>query len=308
MSKKSKNNFQKLLVSLLVIVFLFVYTTYLEDPINNLLNSTGTDKTQSVMKREDVSGDLKVYFVDVGQGDCILITNKDKNMLIDAGNNEDGAKLVTYFQSLGIEEFDYVVGTHAHEDHIGGLDNIINEFKIDTFYMPDVATTTKTFEDVVTALENKSLAFETPEIGDTFKLEDASFKVLYVGNDGKDLNNTSIVLKMTYGSNSFLFTGDATSTVEKKILDQDLKSDVLKVGHHGSQYSSTNAFLKAVDPKYAVIQVGKNNTYKHPRQETLDKLSKLNVKVYRTDTDGTVIATTDGSKISFTTMETDTNG
>ena len=247
-------------------------------------------------------------FLDVGQADSILINANNKYMLIDAGNNEDGEKLVMYLKSLGIEKFDYVVGTHAHEDHIGGMDNIIDSFDIGTFYMPDVITTTKTFEDVLDSLEKKNLNFDTPQIGSTFDLGKAKIETIYVGKDSKNLNNSSIILKLTYGNVSFLFTGDTESDVEKTLLNKDIESDVLKVAHHGSNTSSSNAFLKKVNPKYAIISVGTGNSYGHPKSVILDRLEKLGTKIYRTDELGTIIVTTDGEKIEVSNVKTDTNG
>lgn len=257
---------------------------------------------------QTVDGNFHIYYIDVGQADCILIENNKKYALIDAGNNEDGPKLVQYFNSLGITDFEYVIGTHAHEDHIGGMDDIINNYNIKHFYMPDVVTTTKTFEDIIDSLENKQYNFETPEIDSSFNLADSTFKVLYIGSESQDLNDTSIILKLTYHKTSYLFTGDTTSKIEKQILDKDLKSDVLKVAHHGSQYSNSAQFLKAVEAKYAIIEVGKNNEYNHPQSVVLNKLKKLNTKIYRTDKDGTIILTSDGENISFQTIKTDTNG
>ena len=174
--------------------------------------------------------------------------------------------------------------------------------------MPEVITTTKTFEDTLDALENKQVAFESPEIDETFHMADTKFTVLWIGKDSKDLNNTSIVLKVQYKNTSYLLTGDATSTVEKKILHKDLKSDVLKVGHHGSQYSTTANFLKLVNPKYAIIEVGKGNDYGHPKEIVLQKLEKIGAEIYRTDRDGTIIASSDGTNITFQKVLTDTNG
>ncbi len=251
---------------------------------------------------------LKIYFVDVGQADCILISNNGKYVLIDAGNNDDGKKLVSYFKSLGVQNFQYVIGTHAHEDHIGGMDDIIYNFSISHFFMPDVVTTTKTFEDVLDALEAKNIAFETPNINDSFTMGDIYFTVLWVGHDKTDLNDTSIVVRATYKETSYLFMGDAPSQVEKGLLDKHIESDLLKVGHHGSQYSSSAQFLKKVDPKYAIIQVGRNNIYSHPKQVVLDKLNRMDVKVYRTDQDGTIIVSSDGKNMKFDTVQTDTNG
>ena len=297
-----------------IITSLFIVITsclYILDQ-NGYLNNTAfalSNKDEETLKTSKINnGNLKIYFLDVGQADSILLRENNKNVLIDAGNNEDGPKLVNYIKSLGIESFDYVIGTHPHEDHIGGMDDIINNFEIKKFYMPDAITTTKTFEDVLDALEENNLKFNTPEEKEVFKLDDASFKVVYVGDDKKDLNNTSIVLKLTYGNTSYLFTGDATNKTEKQILNEDIKVTVLKVGHHGSQYSSSNEFLDKVSPTYAIISVGKNNIYGHPKDITLKKLNKRNIKIYRTDEMGTIIISSDGNKISIDEEKTDTNG
>lgn len=251
---------------------------------------------------------LTVYFLDVGQADSILIKSKDKYMLIDAGNNADGSLLVDYFKKLGITKFDYVIGTHVHEDHIGGMDDIINNFDIGTFYMPDVITTTKTFEDVLDALASKNVYFDVPEIGESFSLGESTIEVIYVGNDDSDLNLTSIVLKLIYNDVSFLFTGDISSEIENLILNSSIDSDVLKIAHHGSKYSSSLDFLNKVNPKYAVISVGNNNSYNHPDDITLERLNQLKVKTYLTSKDGTLIFTSDGDKINVQTVDVSVDG
>lgn len=289
-----------------VVVIVVALSYYFYDDIEKYINEFTQDNISNVVVTSP--DNLEIYYLDVGQADSILIRHLDNNVLIDAGNNADGKLLVEYFNSLGINHFDYVIGTHAHEDHIGGMDDIIDSFDIDHFYMPDVITTTKTFEDVVDSLSNKKVKFETPKIDSEFYLDDLKFVVLYVGIDKNDLNNTSIVLKLTYKDTSYLFTGDATSEVENKILDKDLKSDVLKVGHHGSQYSSTAKFLKEVSPSYSIIQVGKNNDYGHPKDVVLKKLDRLNSEVYRTDRDGTILLKSDGKGISIDKINTNTNG
>lgn len=303
MNKSVKKQLTKALLVLIILVSGYFYTTYFDN--KNITKDVTTNVKQTI---NESSSNLKIYFVDVGQADCILINDNNEYSLIDAGNNEDGEKLVKYFKDLGITKFKYVFGTHAHEDHIGGMDNIIENFQIEHFYMPDAITTTRTFEEVLDALEVKNIAFETPKEDENLTFSDTDFKVLHVGKNKKDLNDTSIVLKLTYKNTSYLFMGDATSSVEKDILDKDIKSDVLKVGHHGSQYSSTISFLKKVSPKYAIIEVGKNNSYNHPKEVTLKKLEDLGTKIYRTDEDGTIILTSDGENMSFETVKTDTNG
>lgn len=308
MKKKLSNN----LIKIVIAVFIIVYLIFGTDTLNELKGSVNeVSKNISDIKNDALTipeGFLEVYFIDVGQADCILLKNGEHNMLIDAGNNEDGPKLVNYLNELNVNKFDYVVATHAHEDHIGGMDDIINNFTVDKFFMPDVLTTTKTFEDILDALLIHDMKYDTVKKEEEFLFGEAKVKVIYVGNKEGDLNDTSIVLKVTYGNNSFLFTGDATSNVEKEILDDDIKSDVLKVAHHGSNYSSTNDFLDAVNPSYAVISVGKNNSYKHPSTTIINRLNSRGIKVYRTDTYGTIIMNSDGNNITVNTIATDTNG
>ena len=310
MKSKRKNKKELWLVLIFMILGLvFKLDDDLYEKLTDTVFKENTNIEENIDGNVDTEGELlKVSFLDVGQADSILINANNKYMLIDAGNNEDGEKLVMYLKSLGIEKFDYVVGTHAHEDHIGGMDNIIDSFDIGTFYMPDVITTTKTFEDVLDSLEKKNLNFDTPQIGSTFYLVKSKIETIYVGKDSKNLNNSSIILKLTYGNVSFLFTGDTESDVEKTLLNKDIESDVLKVAHHGSNTSSSNAFLKKVNPKYAIISVGTGNSYGHPKSVILDRLEKLGTKIYRTDELGTIIVTTDGEKIEVSNVKTDTNG
>lgn len=303
MKKKTK----KKIIILILLLIVYLYGVY-KNP-----NTKENKKENEVQERQtevinETSNNLKITYLDVGQADSILIEENNEYMLIDAGNNEDGPKLVNYFKNLGITKFNYVIASHAHEDHIGGMDDIIKNFDIDTFYMPDLITTTKTFEDVLDALTEKQIAFETPTINQEFSFSDTKVTVLYVNSEAKNLNDSSIVLKLKHGTNTFLFTGDASTKVEEALLNKNITSDVLKVGHHGSKYSTSKTFLNRVNPKYAIISVGANNTYKHPHEETLNKLENNKIIVYRTDLNGTIIAESNGSIIQFKTIKTDTNG
>ena len=312
MNKKSKYVFN-FIVAIIIAVYALFNTDLTKDikksfaSISDVVKEVdnGLEKENKKVSKNEM---LSVYFLDVGQADSILIRVGDKNMLIDAGNNEDGTLLVNYFKELGINNFKYVVASHPHEDHIGSMDDIINNFDIDEFYMPNKITTTKTFEDMLDALDNKNMKYNVFSDGYEFTIDDAKFEVISAGFIDGDINDSSIVLKLIYGNNSFLFTGDATYNVENKILNSDIKSDVLKVGHHGSKYSTSSKFLEKVSPKYAVISVGKNNIYNHPEESTLKKLESKNIKVYRTDILGTIIFTSDGDNINIKNVTTNTDG
>ena len=247
---------------------------------------------------------VEVHYIDVGQGDSILIQAGGHSMLIDAGENNKGTIVVNYLKSKHIKNLDYVVGTHPHSDHVGGLDTVIRSFSVDNVILPDVVHSTKTFEDVLDSIQNKSIHTIKAKAGDTYTLGPSSFTILAPNStDYDDLNNYSVVIKLTFRSTSFLFTGDAEKLSEGEILDRgyDLSADVIKIGHHGSSYSSSPDFLEAVNPSYAVISVGKGNKYGHPATETLQALADRNISVYRTDKQGTVVFTSDGKNISVNT-------
>lgn len=297
---------KKIISSFIILVIIGISYLFQNYPIQNNQDNVNKRIEEAPVTAEER---LEVTFIDVGQADSILLENEGHYMLIDAGNNEDGPKLVNYFKNQNISNFDYVIGTHPHEDHIGGLDDVIENFNIETFYMPDVITTTKTFEEVLDALDNKNIALDIPKTNDTFQLGDATVKVLYVGTEEEsDLNDTSIVLKVTYQNISFLLTGDASTKVEDQIDKSELPSTVLKVGHHGSSTATNEEFLNTVNPSYAIISVGKNNQYQHPHEVVLQALTTHNIKVYRTDEDGTIKMKTDGTNIEIKTEKTDTNG
>lgn len=248
---------------------------------------------------------LKVHFIDVGQGDAVFLEFPDgETMLIDAGEKEYGSAVSEYIKNLGYNTVSYIIGTHPHSDHIGGLAQIIRGFDIGSVYMPKASSTTKTFEDLLGAIKDKGLLINTAKAGvviidnDNLKAEVLS----PVKDEYTDLNDYSVVLKITYINNSFLFTGDAEAGVEADINDE-LSADVLKVGHHGSSTSSSMTFLKKVSPKYAVISCGSGNKYGHPHTEVINRFEKLNVTILRTDIHGNIVLTSDGNIIKASTDE-----
>jgi competence protein ComEC len=250
-----------------------------------------------------VSG-LQVTFLDVGQADSILVQAGGANMLVDAGTNSTANSLVSTLKDKGISKFDVLVGTHPHEDHIGGMDAVINQFGIGKVYMPQVSENTKTFADVLQAIKNKGLTITTPVPGTSFNLGTVVCSILAPNSPiYTDMNDYSIVMRLFYGNTSLILTGDAGADSEKEMLAKGftLKSDVLKVGHHGSTSATTPGFLKAVSPKYAVIEVGQGNDYGHPHKETLDKLNAAGIKIYRTDLNGSISFVSDGSKFTIKT-------
>jgi len=262
----------------------------------------------AILEDEKTLSPLEVHFLDVGQADCILIkTPLQKAILIDSGKNSHEDTVVSYIKSQGIDTIDVVVGTHPHEDHIGGLDAVINSFDIDKIFMPKVAYTTKTFEDVLNAIKNKGLKVTTAFEGTNIEV-DTNLKVEMLAPNSEtydDINNYSAVIKLSYNNTSFLFTGDAESISEQEMTSRgyDLKADVLKVGHHGSATSTTAFFLNKVSPQYAIISVGKDNSYGHPDNLILNRFKNFGVEVFRTDEDGTIIATSDGETIKFDKKE-----
>ena len=272
-----------------------------EDFVNTVSDTGEQTNSQNEQQIEFVAQeDLLIDFIDVGQADSILVRNQDKVMLIDAGTNEAGETVVNYLENLGITKIDYLIGTHPHEDHIGGLDDVINNFDIGQIYMPKIETTTKTFEDVLEAIENKKLTVTAPNKGDKIELGQAVGEFMTEPIlDEDNLNVSSLVLRLEFGNTSYLFMGDAEEENEETIRWP--KTDVLKVGHHGSSTSSSESFLEQVQPKYAIIMAGKDNSYGLPTQEIINKLSNIGSEIYRTDEDGTIQMTSDGNTIEIKT-------
>ena len=301
--KKSKQKLIGSIIGIIVLILAGIFGLNNEN-INEFLeieNNINNNVTEEITTNSmPVDGNLNIYFIDVGQADSILITNNNSSMLIDAGNNEDGEDVVNFIKDKGITKLDYVVGTHPHEDHIGGLDDVINsDIEISNIYMPQIETTTKTFEDVIDAIQNKGLSITSPKEGDTFNVGNASLEVMTDSIlDEDNLNLSSITLLMQYGNNKFLFMGDAEA--ENEETRDWPKVDLLKVGHHGSNTSSSDKFLNETRPTYSIIMAGEGNSYGLPTEETLNKLQNIGSTIYRTDLNGTITVTSDGENIEIT--------
>lgn len=278
-----------------------------EENISENVENTLPDISSNVSNNTNENvGNLDIYYFDVGQADSILLRCNNQNMLIDAGNNADGKLIVKELKSMGIDTIDYLIGTHAHEDHIGGIDDVIDNFNIENFYMPSKEYTSATYKSVLKSAENKNLKIVAPKIGDKFTLGSVTCEVMSIDNDAKELNLTSIVIEVTNGDNKFLFTGDAEIENEEKRLWNDI--DVLKVGHHGSRTSTSEDFIEQTKPEVAVISLGEGNSYGHPHKETMDLLNEYNVTIYRTDTQGTIHITSDGENYNIETSDIHLDG
>ena len=250
-----------------------------------------------------------IHYIDVGQGDCILIQVNNKNLLIDSGPSSSRKDLLDYLEKLNIKKFDYIIATHPHEDHIGNMDTIIKRYSIGSFYSPKVISSSTTFENMISALVDKNLkvnvlkkGFKGIDLGENVKFQVFSpAENLFSDN----LNDYSPIIKITFLNNSFLFTGDAEISTEESVLSENnnLNCDILKVGHHGSSTSTSSNFLTSVIPSVAIISVGKNNSYGHPTSELLSLLDYFNIRTIRTDINGTIIAISDGKNISISSVK-----
>ena len=250
-----------------------------------------------------------IHYIDVGQGDCILIQVNNKNLLIDSGPSSNRKDLLNYLEKLDIKKFDYIIATHPHEDHIGNMDTIIKRYDIGSFYSPKVITSSTTFENMISALVDKNLKINVLKKGvkgiDLGKNTEIEVFSPLENISSDNLNDYSPIIKITFFNNSFLFTGDAEISTEDTVLSENnnLNCDILKVGHHGSSTSTSTDFLISTNPSVAIISVGKNNSYGHPTSETLSLLNSYNIRTIRTDINGTVIAISDGKNINISTVK-----
>lgn len=269
---------------------------------NQVINDESSQKDEDIETNNSTNlneGKMKVHFIDVDQGDATLIqTPSGKTILIDAGERDQGTRIINYIKDKGIDTIDIVIATHPHADHIGGMAEVINSFNIGQIYMPKVTHTSKTFEDLLLTIQQKGLKIKTAKAGTTLDIDPSIDAIMMAPNSEKyeSLNDYSTVLKVTYDNSSFLITGDAEETSEEEMLTKglDLKTDVLRVGHHGSSSSTIQQFLDEIAPQYAIISVGADNSYGHPHDEIMARLNNTDVAIYRTDIHGHIIITTDG--------------
>lgn len=274
----------------------------------NITSIQAAEHTASVSQSaKSSSGEQKelltVTFLDVGQGDASVLQCGGQTMMIDGGKAKASSYIYSWLKKNQISYLDVMVATHTDADHIGGLPGALNYAKVGTAYCPVTSGTTKTFQSFVRYLKKQGKSITVPEAGDEFSLGGAQVRILGPTDPQAEGNNSSIVLKVTFGDTSFLFTGDAEREEEQELLESgyDLESTVLKVGHHGSDTSTSYLFLRTVNPQYAVISVGADNTYGHPTEAVLSRLRDADVKTCRTDLQGTITAVSDGKKVTFQT-------
>ena len=296
--KKMKKNIKRNFFEILIILLAFLIINN-QDKIKNLFNQNNNQNQNDYINTNNDL--LKVHYLDVGQGDSIFIElPNNETILIDAAESYQSEKIINYLKNLNYQKIDYVIGTHPHTDHIGGLKDIINTFEIRKIYMPKVVSTTKTYENLLMTIKEKNLKINTAKAG-TSIIDTDTLKINILAPNNStytELNNYSVVTKITYGTTKFLFMGDAEKLSENEIKE-NVSADVIKIGHHGSNTSSNIDFIKKVNAKYGIISVGLNNKYNLPKEETIKNWENSGTKIYLTSINGTIRASSDGTNIKI---------
>ena len=272
-------------------------------PKENAQTSHETVNQQETIQQ--VKGELMLHMIDVGQADSFLLVQGNETALIDFGTRSTGKDAVEYLKSIGIEKLDYVFGTHPHDDHMGGMYDVITNFEIGKIILPEVEVgevTTNWYMKLMNEIKTGNYEVEYAKVGSVYNLGDATMKVIGpISKPDNNLNDYSIVLKVSFGDMDIIMTGDAEKDVEKEILQsgESIDAEILKVGHHGSDTSTCDEFLEAIDPEYALISAKVGNKYEHPIKSTMDKLKNHNIEVYRTDENGSVVAEITPNDVEF---------
>ena len=304
--KSGRKKLAKPLTTIIVAIIL-VIGSFLGINVSDLIPESEPLPTQqeATIPNQNVEGELVVHMIDVGQADCFLLIQDGETALVDCGTRSTGKDAVEYIKELGITTLDYVIGTHPHDDHMGGMYDVITNFEVGKVIIPDSSDgeiTANWYLKLMDELKTGEYNVQYPEQGDIYKLEDATMQVLAAETDvNGNTNNYSIVMKVSFGQMDMIMTGDAETEIEEIILESgvDIDAEILKLGHHGSDTSSSQEFLDAITPEYGLISSKVGNKYEHPIKSTMDKLQAMNVVVYRTDECGSVIMTITTDNITF---------
>lgn len=305
-NKRKRKEKITIIIALVLFIFSLVMSFLDKNDIftwNDLNNATGT-----LNGPVNPNSDFSIYYLDVGQGDCTIIKSDDSVMMIDTSTQNHSLDIQEALMSLSIQKIDYLIITHQHDDHMGSAKDIIDKYEVANIIMPKLSdinmVTTTGYENLLKSIANRNVNAIPATVGESFKLGDATVQIFSPSQQDEDLNNMSVVLKVVYDETSFIFQGDAEKPIEKQLLnsDFDLSADIIKLGHHGSNTSSTDKYLKAVNPKYAIISCGADNSYGHPHDEVIERLMKNNISFYVTAQAGDITVTSDGKNINVQTQ------
>lgn len=305
--RKKSTKELKILTVIIVAILILTNLIFEEDEPKNEEQSKNAEQVVMVEEATDVvkqEGELILTMIDVGQADCFLLMQNGETALVDCGTRSTGKDAVEYLKSIGITKLDYVFGTHPHDDHMGGMYDIITNLEVDKIIIPKVEEelTSNWYMKLMEELSSGEYTIVNPKVGDIYSLGDATIKVIgQMFETNGNTNNYSTVMKVSFGEMDIIMTGDAETEVEDKILasKENIDAEILKMGHHGSDTSTSTKFLDAISPDYALISSKVGNKYEHPIKSTMEKLEEREIEVYRTDENGTVIAIITSENVSF---------
>lgn len=284
---------KKIIVSSLLSMALLFTGCSVDKTNETVLKSESTTNLESGSNIDGVNN-VNIHFIDTGNSDAILIKEGSKNVLIDGGDNGDEETIVNYLKKENVEQINYMIATHPHADHIGGLDGVIKNFKVENLFVANGSAETKTYRDFINLAAQKNLSPSVPLENNKFMLENSYFEILNT-NGGEETNEQSLVVKFTNGNDKAIFMGDAEVETEKEIINKVEQSDLIKVGHHGSSSSSSEFFIDKINPKYAIITAGNDNKYGHPHKETMETLEDRNITIHRNDECGDIVFKSTGN-------------